>query len=560
RQRKLYINNTGKGAKWSHVVFEHPATFETLAMDPKEKQAIINDLMKFSKGKDYYKKIGKAWKRGYLLYGPPGTGKSTMISAMSNLMNYDRGYLLYGPPGTGKSTMISAMSNLMNYDVYDLELTAVKDNTELRKLLIDITGKAIIVIEDIDCSLDLTGQRKKKKQEGEKDGDEKDPIPKKPEEEETTTSKVTLSGLLNFIDGIWSACGGERLIVFTTNHVDKLDPALIRRGRMDKHIQLSYCCFGAFKVLARNYLDVESHELFGTIERLLGETDMTPADVAENLMLKSDTEDADSCLKSLIEALEAAKVEARVKAEEEARKKAEEEAKLKAEKEEKEKAKSGNSKDEVKCNGTKDEVKGTSVAEVKENGVTPPEEEEATTSKVTLSGLLNFIDGIWSACGGERLIVFTTNYVDKLDPALIRRGRMDKHIQLSYCCFEAFKVLARNYLDVESHELFGTIERLLGETDMTPADVAENLMPKSDTEDADSCLKSLIEALEVAKVEARVKAEEEASKKAEEEAKLKAEKEKEKSANGKDGVTCNGTKDELKGTSVAEVKENGVTP
>ncbi|KAH0973339.1 hypothetical protein GBA52_025495 [Prunus armeniaca] len=79
-------------------------------------------------------------------------------------------------------------------------------------------------------------------------------------------------------------------------------------------------------------------------------------------------------------ALEAAKVEARVKAEEEARKKAEEEAKLKAEKEEKEKAKSGNSKDEVKCNGTKDEVKcngtkdelkGTSVAEVKENGVTP---------------------------------------------------------------------------------------------------------------------------------------------------------------------------------------------
>ncbi|VVA20185.1 PREDICTED: AAA-ATPase [Prunus dulcis] len=344
RQRKLYINNTGKGSKWSHVVFEHPATFETLAMDPKDKQSIIDDLMKFSKGKDYYKKIGKAWKRGYLLYGPPGTGKSTMISAMSNLMNYD---------------------------VYDLELTAVKDNTELRKLLIDITGKAIIVIEDIDCSLDLTGQRKKKKQEEEKDGDEKDPIPKRPEEEEATTSKVTLSGLLNFIDGIWSACGGERLIVFTTNYVDKLDPALIRRGRMDKHIQLSYCCFEAFKVLARNYLDVESHELFGTIERLLGETDMTPADVAENLMLKSDTEDADSCLKSLIEALEAAKVEARVKAEEEARKKAEEEAKLKAEKEEKEKEKYGNSKDEVKCNGTKDEVKGTSVAGVKENGVTP---------------------------------------------------------------------------------------------------------------------------------------------------------------------------------------------
>ncbi|KAL6143401.1 hypothetical protein ACLB2K_054096 [Fragaria x ananassa] len=60
---------------------------------------------------------------------------------------------------------------------------------------------------------------------------------------------------------------------------------------------------------------------------------------------------------------------------------------------------------------------------------------------------------------------------------------------------------------------------------MTPADVAENLMPKSNVEDASSCLKNLIEALEVAKDEARVKAEEEASKKAEKEAKVKAKKE-----------------------------------
>ncbi|MED6154728.1 hypothetical protein PIB30_115513, partial [Stylosanthes scabra] len=107
------------------------------------------------------------------------------------------------------------------------------------------------------------------------------------------------------------------------------------------------------------------------------------------------------------------------------------------------------------------------------------QEEESKGSKVTLSGLLNFIDGIWSACGGERIIIFTTNFVDKLDPALIRRGRMDKHIELSYCGFEAFRVLARNYLDVENHGLFGRIGKLLEEVNMTPADVAENLMPKS---------------------------------------------------------------------------------
>uniref|UniRef100_A0A2P2KPK2 ATP binding protein n=1 Tax=Rhizophora mucronata TaxID=61149 RepID=A0A2P2KPK2_RHIMU len=315
RQRKLYTNNPSrnwnpwKSNKWSHVVFEHPASFDTLAMATKEKEEIKNDLIKFSKGRDYYARIGKPWKRGYLLYGPPGTGKSTMISVMANFLNYD---------------------------IYDLELTTVKDNSELRRLLIETTSKSIIVIEDIDCSLDLTGQRMKK--EKEEDKEEKDPLSKMKKEEESKGSKVTLSGLLNFVDGIWSACGEERIIVFTTNYVDKLDPALIRRGRMDKHIVMSYCCFEAFKVLAKNYLDIDSHELFPKICNLLQETDVTPADVAENLMPKSDEEDEETCLKNLIEAIEAAKEEARKKSEEEAKSKAEQETKLRAEEEAKSKA------------------------------------------------------------------------------------------------------------------------------------------------------------------------------------------------------------------------------
>jgi ATP-dependent 26S proteasome regulatory subunit len=43
---------------------------------------------------------------------------------------------------------------------------------------------------------------------------------------------VTLSGLLNFTDGLWSFCGEERIIVFTTNHVEGIDPSLLRPGRM----------------------------------------------------------------------------------------------------------------------------------------------------------------------------------------------------------------------------------------------------------------------------------------------------------------------------------------
>ena len=307
--------------------FEHPSRFETLAMDPKKKEEILSDLERFKNGEKYYAKVGKAWKRGYLLHGPPGTGKSSMIAAMANYMNYD---------------------------VYDLELTAVKENTELRKLLIETSSKSIIVIEDIDCSLDLTGQRKKKKKEKEEDDEgekKKNPV-KKAEEEEKKESKVTLSGLLNFIDGIWSACGGERIIIFTTNFVEKLDPALIRRGRMDKHIEMSYCGYEAFKVLAKNYLEVDSHTLFPTIEKLMGETNISPADVAENLMPKSVNEDPEICLKSLIESLE------------EAKKKAEEEAERKAKEDEEARLKEENGKKELE----KGEATGKSGEEVKENG------------------------------------------------------------------------------------------------------------------------------------------------------------------------------------------------
>ncbi|XP_066396902.1 AAA-ATPase At3g28580-like isoform X2 [Miscanthus floridulus] len=291
RQRKLFTNISSDGSwdsdgVWSHVVFEHPKTFATLAMDPVKKKEVMDDLDAFHNGKDYYARVGKAWKRGYLLYGPPGTGKSTMIAAMANHLDYD---------------------------VYDIELTSVRTNTDLRKLFIETTSKSIIVIEDIDCSLDLTGKRKKKKKvkdEGKDGGDKKEEDKLEKEDHKAGGSKVTLSGVLNFIDGLWSACGGERIIVFTTNHVEKLDPALIRRGRMDKHIEMSYCCVESFKFLAKVYLDVDDHPRFGAVAALLREVDMTPADVAENMTPKGPGEDADSCLAALVQALEKAKEDA----------------------------------------------------------------------------------------------------------------------------------------------------------------------------------------------------------------------------------------------------------
>ena len=60
-----------------------------MAMDPKTKNALIEDLDRFTRRKEFYRRAGKAWKRGYLLYGPPSTGKSSLVAAwliISSLM------------------------------------------------------------------------------------------------------------------------------------------------------------------------------------------------------------------------------------------------------------------------------------------------------------------------------------------------------------------------------------------------------------------------------------------------------------------------------------------
>ncbi|RLM58179.1 hypothetical protein C2845_PM18G08080 [Panicum miliaceum] len=281
RQRKLYTSVSDHRAGWSQVTFKHPMKFDKLAMDPATKKEIMDDLDTFKNGKEHYERVGKAWKRGYLLHGPPGTGKSTTIAAMANHLEYD---------------------------VYIIELTSVKSNSDLQRLLMEIKSKAVVVIEDIDCSLDLTGAREKKRA-AEDDTKNGASTSSSAAKADTAGSKVTLSGLLNVVDGLLSACGEEQVIVFTTNHVEELDRALIRRGRMDKHIKMPYCGFEAFRFLAEREHGVGSHELFDAVRALLGEVDMTPADVIEELTPKSKDDDADSCLAALVKALEKAKEE-----------------------------------------------------------------------------------------------------------------------------------------------------------------------------------------------------------------------------------------------------------
>lgn len=52
-------------------------------------------------------------------------------------------------------------------------------------------------------------------------------------------------------------------------------------------------------------------------------------------------------------------------------------------------------------------------------------------NRVTLSGLLNCLDGVTST--EARILFMTTNYLDRLDPALIRPGRVDVQEYIGYC-------------------------------------------------------------------------------------------------------------------------------
>ncbi|XP_062000431.1 AAA-ATPase At3g50940-like [Rosa rugosa] len=247
---------------WTPTNLDHPATFETLALDSEIKNFILRDLDRFIKRREYYRKVGKAWKRGYLLYGPPGTGKSSLIAAMANYLNFD---------------------------IYDLELTELRCNSELRRLLISMANRSILVVEDIDCTIEF-----------------QDRMAESNATNGSRDKQVTLSGLLNFIDGLWSSCGDERIIIFTTNHKEKLDPALLRPGRMDVHVNMSYCTPTGFRLLAANYLGIKDHTLFEAIKKQIEITEVTPAEVAEQLI---QSDEPDIALQGLIEFLKVKKKE-----------------------------------------------------------------------------------------------------------------------------------------------------------------------------------------------------------------------------------------------------------
>lgn len=243
RDLRLYIN-AADFLRWRFVPFTHPSTFETITMETDLKNRVKSDLESFLKGKQYYHRLGRLWKRSFLLYGPSGTGKSSFLAAMANFLSYD---------------------------VYDIDLSRISTDSDLKSILLQTTPKSIIVVEDLDRYLT-----------------------------EKSSTAVTSSGILNFMDGIWS--GEERVMVFTMNSKENVDPNLLRPGRVDVHIHFPLCDFPSFKTLASNYLGVKDHKLFQQVQEIFENgASLSPAEIGELMIANRNS--PSRAIKSVISAL-----------------------------------------------------------------------------------------------------------------------------------------------------------------------------------------------------------------------------------------------------------------
>ncbi|XP_023166701.1 mitochondrial chaperone BCS1 [Drosophila hydei] len=135
---------------------------------------------------------------------------------------YRRGYLLYGPPGCGKSSFITALAGKLEYGICLLNLSerGLTDD-RLNHLLNVAPEQTIILLEDIDAA--FVSRESTLHQKSAYDG----------------LNRITFSGLLNCLDGVAST--EARIVFMTTNYIDRLDPALIRPGRIDLKEYIGYC-------------------------------------------------------------------------------------------------------------------------------------------------------------------------------------------------------------------------------------------------------------------------------------------------------------------------------
>ena len=193
----LYVYDEG----WTYVKAYSPRSLDSVILKPGERERLIEDVEAFRASRQRYRHLG---------------------------VPYHRGYLLYGPPGTGKTSLVSGLAAKFGMSLYAVNLTEFNDRT-LKSAINDVPQHAVILFEDIDCM--KSGNRRTEQSERDRaspGGREKD--------DPADRFGVSLSGLLSVLDGFHAP--ENVLFVMTTNHVESLDPALLRPGRIDYRLYL----------------------------------------------------------------------------------------------------------------------------------------------------------------------------------------------------------------------------------------------------------------------------------------------------------------------------------
>ena len=203
--------------EWVRCLSRPPRPLSTVVLDEAQKQSFISDV------KEYLHPLTRRW---YSNRGIP----------------YRRGYLLCGPPGTGKTSLCFAVAGLLSLSIYVVSLNS-RSLTEdsLASLFRYLPWRCIVLLEDIDAA-GLTNKRNDEPPDDiRKLGDQvnQDATPSSgPIIVPAAPSGISLSAFLNIIDGV--ASGEGRILVMTTNHIERLDAALLRPGRVDMTIGFGY--------------------------------------------------------------------------------------------------------------------------------------------------------------------------------------------------------------------------------------------------------------------------------------------------------------------------------
>mmetsp|Transcript_85791 Transcript_85791/g.199402 ORF Transcript_85791/g.199402 Transcript_85791/m.199402 type:complete len:451 (+) Transcript_85791:142-1494(+) len=123
---------------------------------------------------------------------------------------YHRCYLFHGEPGTGKTSFIYALAGHVERNLCFIQMDKSMTDDTFRSAMSTLPSMSMVVLEDVDAL--FTNHR----------------------ESANTSSSLSFSGFLNCLDGLGAP--NDVIICLTTNHPDRLDPAVLRPGRVDMKV------------------------------------------------------------------------------------------------------------------------------------------------------------------------------------------------------------------------------------------------------------------------------------------------------------------------------------